>query len=144
MELKYFLKAASKRERAEVATVCNDSVSYLYQIAGQETRIAELERELATAQNGGSNRAAPSVQTGAAQPIATQKAPYAVETGGLAKKVAWCACGRSATQPYCDGSHKGTGLSPVIFDAEAGKTLYLCGCRQSGNKPFCDGSHKSL
>jgi len=34
MELSHFLRAASKRERAEVATVCNDSVSYLYQLAG--------------------------------------------------------------------------------------------------------------
>lgn len=123
------------------------------QIATLETRIAELERELASARNGGSNGgsngAAPSIQTGAnhtgaVQAIATQKMPYAVETGALAKKVAWCACGRSANQPYCDGSHKGTGLSPVVFDAEAGRTLYLCGCRQSGNKPFCDGSHKKL
>lgn len=34
MELKDFLKKATKRERAEVAVACNDSVSYLYQIAG--------------------------------------------------------------------------------------------------------------
>jgi hypothetical protein len=34
MELKEFLRAATKRERAEVARVCNDSVSYLYQLAG--------------------------------------------------------------------------------------------------------------
>jgi len=35
MELKDFLKGATKRERADVAVACNDSVSYLYQIAGQ-------------------------------------------------------------------------------------------------------------
>ncbi len=35
MELSIFLKVATKRERADVATACNDSVSYLYQIAGK-------------------------------------------------------------------------------------------------------------
>jgi uncharacterized ParB-like nuclease family protein len=35
MKLSNFLRAASKRERADVATVCNDSVAYLYQLAGQ-------------------------------------------------------------------------------------------------------------
>jgi hypothetical protein len=34
MTLKEFLKAATKHERAEVAAVCNDSVGYLYQLAG--------------------------------------------------------------------------------------------------------------
>ena len=42
MELKSFLKAASKRERAEVATVCNDSVSYLYQLAGKHRYASAL------------------------------------------------------------------------------------------------------
>ncbi len=55
MELKQFLKAATKRERAEVAAVCNDSVSYLYQLAGGHryasallaTRIEEMTRRVA-------------------------------------------------------------------------------------------------
>ncbi len=34
MTLKEFLKTASKHERADVAVVCNDSVGYLYQLAG--------------------------------------------------------------------------------------------------------------
>ena len=42
MELKIFLKMASKRERAEVAVACNDSVSYLYQIAGNHRRASPL------------------------------------------------------------------------------------------------------
>ena len=25
----------------------------------------------------------------------------------------WCSCGKSASQPFCDGAHKGTGFSPV-------------------------------
>ena len=35
MELRHFLREASKRERADVAVVCNDSVAYLYQLAGK-------------------------------------------------------------------------------------------------------------
>lgn len=42
MELKEFLKIASKRERADVAAACNDSVSYLYQIAGQHRYASPL------------------------------------------------------------------------------------------------------
>jgi len=56
----------------------------------------------------------------------------------------WCACGRSKTQPFCDGSHKGTGLTPVQFKAEESKTVWLCGCKQTKGRPMCDGTHKSL
>ena len=42
MELKCFLKMATKRERAEVAVACNDSVAYLYQIAGQHRYASPL------------------------------------------------------------------------------------------------------
>ena len=38
MDLKHFLQLATKRERAAVASVCNDSVPYLYQIAGKHRR----------------------------------------------------------------------------------------------------------
>lgn len=56
----------------------------------------------------------------------------------------WCACGRSANQPFCDGSHKGTEFSPVSFTIEEKGKVGLCGCKSSNNKPFCDGSHKAL
>jgi CDGSH-type Zn-finger protein len=56
----------------------------------------------------------------------------------------WCACGHSASQPFCDGSHKGTGLTPMKFEiAEKGKVA-LCACKHTGGKPFCDGTHKTL
>ncbi|OJY27350.1 MAG: glutamate synthase [Rhodobacterales bacterium 65-51] len=72
-----------------------------------------------------------------------QKAPYRVElTEG--KTYFWCACGRSQKQPFCDGSHKETGFTPVKFTAEATKPAFLCGCKQSGKAPFCDGTHKTL
>ena len=60
------------------------------------------------------------------------------------KTYAWCACGKSSNQPFCDGSHGGTNFSPVVFKAEATKTAYLCMCKQTTNPGFCDGSHKSL
>ena len=56
----------------------------------------------------------------------------------------WCACGRSASQPFCDGSHKGTGLGPMKMKVDERQECWLCQCKQSGNKPFCDGSHKKL
>jgi CDGSH iron-sulfur domain-containing protein 3 len=76
-------------------------------------------------------------------PAIAQKAPYktALEAG---KKYAWCACGLSKAQPLCDGSHKGSGLSPIVFTADATKEAYLCGCKHSKNGAMCDGTHKSL
>jgi len=67
--------------------------------------------------------------------------PVAVEAG---KSYWWCACGRSKTQPFCDGSHKGTGFTPVEFKAPASEDAYFCTCKRSAKKPLCDGTHKTL
>lgn len=75
--------------------------------------------------------------------VIAQKAPYAVELEE-GKTYYWCQCGRSKNQPFCDGSHQGTGFEPVAFTAEKSGTVYLCGCKKTGNQPFCDGSHQSL
>ncbi len=56
----------------------------------------------------------------------------------------WCACGKSNSQPFCDGSHAGTGIMPVAFNIEEKTESWLCLCKQTGNAPFCDGTHKSL
>ena len=56
----------------------------------------------------------------------------------------WCACGRSRTQPFCDGSHAGTPFTPVEWTAEKTKRVFFCTCKRSANPPLCDGSHKSL
>lgn len=78
-----------------------------------------------------------------AEPIPAQKGPFGVQVEA-GKEYWWCACGRSAKQPFCDGSHKAVGLSPLAFKAEKTGEVWLCGCKTSGGKPFCDGSHKKL
>ena len=77
------------------------------------------------------------------EPIPAQKAPYGV-TVENGKQYWRCACGRSQNQPFCDGSHKGTGLTPVGYTATATEQKWFCGCKHSGSKPFCDGTHKNL
>lgn len=57
---------------------------------------------------------------------------------------AWCACGNSDNQPYCDGSHKGSDFKPVIEKVEETRRVAWCGCKHSGNAPFCDGTHATL
>ena len=76
-------------------------------------------------------------------PTIAQKEPYAVELEA-GKKYAWCTCGLSATQPFCDGKHKAVDMAPVVFTAEESGTAYLCGCKHTNGKPFCDGSHSGL
>ncbi len=56
----------------------------------------------------------------------------------------WCACGHSKTQPFCDGSHKGTGFTPLKVDLSVAKKVAWCGCKQSKTGAFCDGSHSKL
>lgn len=75
--------------------------------------------------------------------IAAQNEPYVVELEE-GKTYAWCSCGRSAKQPFCDGSHKTTTLQPVMFKAEKSGKAYLCGCKATKGEPHCDGTHKSL
>jgi len=72
--------------------------------------------------------------------LTPQNAPYAVDVIE-GKDYYWCSCGRSKSQPFCDGSHKGTTFEPVAFKAEKTETVHLCGCKKTGSAPFCDGSH---
>jgi len=79
----------------------------------------------------------------AEDPISAQLSPYSVELEE-GKAYFWCRCGRSKTQPFCDGSHKDTGIEPLRFVAEATGTVSLCGCKQTDDAPFCDGTHNLL
>ena len=66
---------------------------------------------------------------------------FEVEKG---KSYAWCVCGKSNKQPFCDGSHKGTDFSPIIVDNEKEGNIAWCGCKATGNSPYCDGTHSKL
>jgi len=77
------------------------------------------------------------------EPVVAQRKPCIVELEE-GKQYWWCACGRSKNQPFCDGSHKGTGIEPVGFMAEETGKRGLCGCKHSTDAPFCDGTHSSL
>ncbi len=75
-------------------------------------------------------------EIGGRQPIVVE-----VETG---KSYWWCACGRSKSQPFCDGSHKGTGFTPVEWTAENTGPAWFCTCKRTARRPLCDGSHKRV
>jgi CDGSH-type Zn-finger protein len=76
-------------------------------------------------------------------PDIAQKSPYPVDVEA-GKSYFWCACGKSARQPFCDGSHKGTEYTPVKFDATESRKVFFCGCKHSAKSPMCDGSHARL
>ncbi len=75
-------------------------------------------------------------------PVVAQKSPFAVELAP--GDYWWCACGQSKRQPFCDGTHKGSGIEPMKFTVAEAKKVWLCGCKHTAGKPFCDGSHSKL
>jgi len=78
------------------------------------------------------------------EPKIARMMPYVVkEEPG---KKAWCACGHSATQPYCDGSHArlNTGMNPIKVEFTKPTKVAWCGCKRSGTRPYCDGTHSKL
>ncbi len=78
-----------------------------------------------------------------ANPTIADKQPIPIELE-KGKTYAWCSCGLSENQPFCDGSHAGTEFSPKVFKAEETKTAYMCMCKHTANPGLCDGSHKNL
>lgn len=77
------------------------------------------------------------------EPVIAAKAPVKV-TLEAGQDYWFCTCGKSSTQPFCDGKHKGSGFAPKKFTAEKSGDAWLCQCKHSANAPFCDGAHKSL
>ena len=58
----------------------------------------------------------------------------------------WCACGRTQTEPWCDGSHKATTIRPVKWVAPKSGTASVCACRATRRpgRVLCDGSHAAV
>ncbi|MCR9142548.1 MAG: CDGSH iron-sulfur domain-containing protein [bacterium] len=79
------------------------------------------------------------------QPKVAQKSPFVLEEEA-GKKRAWCSCGLSTNQPYCDGAHarETTGMSPMVVTCETSGKVPWCGCKHTKTPPYCDGSHNSL
>ena len=75
--------------------------------------------------------------------IIADKVPTKVELE-QGKDYYWCRCGKSSSQPFCDGSHAGTDITPMKFNADKTGAVVLCQCKASANAPFCDGSHTKL
>ena len=72
-----------------------------------------------------------------------QKSPY-VNKEIKPGKYAWCACGKSQKQPFCDGSHKGSGMAPVVVVIDEKTAVAWCGCKHTKNPPYCDGTHSTI
>lgn len=77
------------------------------------------------------------------KPVIAMKHPMStlLEEG---KTYFWCSCGRSDTQPFCDGSHKETAFSPIKHSAALSTRVNFCGCKLTQTPPFCDGTHSGL
>lgn len=59
-------------------------------------------------------------------------------------KYAWCSCGMSKTQPFCDGTHRGTEFKPIKFIADKSGKKTFCQCKHTNTPPYCDGTHAKL
>jgi CDGSH iron-sulfur domain-containing protein 3 len=75
--------------------------------------------------------------------VVAAKAPMGVDVEA-GRTYWWCRCGRSARQPFCDGSHKGSDIAPLKYDAAQDGKVWFCCCKQTASEPLCDGSHKRL
>ncbi|MCU0543853.1 MAG: CDGSH iron-sulfur domain-containing protein [Oscillatoriaceae cyanobacterium Prado104] len=76
------------------------------------------------------------------EPVIADRKPVVMELEP--GKYYWCACGQAKNQPFCDGSHKGSGFVPLAFEITEKKAVALCNCKHTVKSPFCDGTHSKL
>jgi len=76
-------------------------------------------------------------------PTMAGKTPIGVEVEA-GKTVYWCSCGLSKKQPFCDGSHQGSGMVPTAYTPSESGKAFFCTCKHSSKPPLCDGSHNKL
>lgn len=77
------------------------------------------------------------------KPEIAQRGPYVQEEEKSGKR-AWCSCGHSEIQPFCDGNHRGSPFRPLVVSVEGGSQAAWCGCKRTNTPPYCDGSHNQL
>ncbi len=77
------------------------------------------------------------------EPIPAGKEPITVALKA-GETYYWCRCGRSKSQPYCDGAHEGSGLEPMAFKPSSDMKVRMCACKRTKSPPFCDGAHLDL
>ena len=77
-----------------------------------------------------------------ADPIIAQKKPYIIDM--KAGKYAFCTCGESSKQPFCDGAHSGGDFRPEIVVLDEDRKIAWCGCKHSKKGSFCDGMHNKI
>lgn len=88
-------------------------------------------------------RAPQSGLVGEGLPVSPRIGPYVVSVEeGVTYH--WCSCGLSSRQPFCDGSHRGTGFEPIAFEPPLSAEFHLCGCKLSDNKPYCFGNCRGV
>ncbi|MBD3220051.1 hypothetical protein GF314_02315, partial [bacterium] len=87
--------------------------------------------------------AADEVAEASDDPVVADTRPALVQLEG-GQTHAFCTCGRSQGQPFCDGSHAGTTFTPLLFSVEEDERAALCQCKASANLPYCDGTHARI
>jgi CDGSH-type Zn-finger protein len=72
----------------------------------------------------------------AARPFTTRAEPITLTVPAGAYW--WCACGKSERQPFCDGSHRGGPVGPLIVLVDRPREIAWCGCKRTSTPPACD------